>query len=301
VPQTAGVAQGEIPGSPDPSIFGVPSSAAGTDGNCRTVITRAQFERLANALNPQMSHETKMQIATRYPEMLLSVQRIKELGLDKDPSFETRLGFGYVQVLHIALTQYLQNKARDVSDADVEKYYKEHPEAFEQVDLLRILVPTAKGRASKPAPATPSGGSATAAEPAMKIEAERIRREAAAGGDFEKLQEKGFKAAGDPSDPPNVELGKITRAEIPVAYHKVIFALRPGQISEPLPSPEGWFIFKVRSKSVIPLNNAKGVIQKIRTKESMDALKGSIHPQLNEAYFKSPTADETKSGEGESR
>lgn len=300
--QTDGAGQSNIvPGSPDPSVFGLPTATTGTDDNCRTVITRAQFEKLINALSPQMSHDLKMQVATFYPQMLLSAQRIKELGLEKDPSFETKLGFGYVQVLHKAFTQYVQDKARDISDADVEKYYKEHPEAFEQVDLLRILVPTPKGRTSKPTSAVRSTKGSTADASTMKLEAQRIRRQAVAGGNFETLQDQAFKAAGDSSAPPNAEPGKLTRAEIPAAFHKAIFELRPGQVSEPLPGPEGLFIFKVRAKSVIPLSDAKGVIQKIRTKEAMDGLKNSIHPQLNDAYFKSPAADTPNSGEGASR
>jgi hypothetical protein len=295
-PQTAGAAQPDVITSfPDPSSFGLPASAGASDGKCVTVITRAQFEKLTNALSPTMSRELKLQVATFYPQMLLSAEQIEELGLEKDPSFETRVGFGYVQVLHKAFTQYVQDKARDISDAEVEKYYKDHPEAFEQVDLLRILVPTSKRHTSEPAHGT------TPTEPAMKIEAERIHNEAVAGGDFEKLEEKGYKAAGDPSDPPEVELGKVTRAEIPVAVQSVVFGLRPGQVSKPVAGAEGWFIFKVRSKSVIPLSNARGVIQKIRTREAMDALKNSIHAQLNEAYFNKPGADAAKPEEGTSR
>ena len=295
-PQSAGAAQPDVIASfPDPSAFGLPASAGASNGKCMTVITRAQFEKLTNALSPTMSRDLKLQVATFYPQMLLSAERIEELGLEKDPSFETKVGFGYIQVLHKAFTQYVQDKARDISDAEVEKYYKDHPEAFEQVDLLRILVPTSKRHTSEPA------HGATPSEPAMKVEAERIRSEAVAGGDFEKLQEKGYKAAGDPSDPPEVELGKVTRAEIPVAVQSVVFGLRPGQVSKPVAGAEGWFIFKVRSKSVIPLSNARGVIQKIRTREAMDALKNSIHAQLNETYFNKPSADAAKPDEGTSR
>jgi PPIC-type PPIASE domain len=284
-----------IPSFPDASAFGLPASAPASNDKCVTVITRAQFEKLANALSPKMSPNLKLQVATFYPQMLLSAQRIEELGLDKDQSFETKVGFGYAQVLHKAFTQYVQDQARDISDADVEKYYKDHPEAFEQVDLLRILIPTSKRDTSEPT------HGATSAEPDMRLEAERIRREAVAGGDFQKLQEKAFKAAGDPSDPPDVEVGRVTRAEIPVAVQTVVFGLQPGQVSKPVQGSEGRFIFKVRSKSIIPLSNAKGVIQKIRTTEAIDALKNSIHAQLNESYFSKTGADAAKPDGGTSR
>jgi len=292
--QTAGAAQPDVPPIPGPSAFDLPTAAAGSDGKCVTVITRAQFEKLTNALKPQMSPALKKQVATYYPQMLFSAQRIEELGLDKDPSFETKLGFGYLQVLHKSFTQYVQDNARNLSDADVEKYYKEHPETFEQVDLLRLLIPDAKRKASD---ATSDTGPVA---PTVKLVAQRIYREAVAGGNFETLQARAYKAVGDASDPPDVALGKVTRAEIPVAVHSVVFALRPGEVSKPTLGAEGLFIFKVRSKSVIPLSNAKGVIQKIRTKEAMDGLKNSIHPQLNEAYFTKP-ADDAKSGKGASK
>jgi hypothetical protein len=292
--QTATPAQPDVPPIPGPSAFDLPTAAAGSDGRCVTVITRAQFEKLTSALKPQMSPALKKQLATYYPQMLFSAQRIEELGLDKDPSFETKLGFGYLQVLHKSFTQYVQDNARNLSDADVEKYYKEHPETFEQVDLLRLLIPDAKRKASA---ATSDAGPVA---PTVKLVAQRIYREALAGGKFETLQARAFKAVGDASDPPEVALGKVTRAEIPAEVRSMVFALRPGDVSKPTLGVEGLFIFKVRSKSVIPLSNAKGVIQRIRIKEAMDGLKNSIHSQLNEAYFGKP-ADSAKAGKAASK
>ncbi len=49
-----------------------------------------------------------------------------------------------MQVLSNQLQRKLQDEAADISDADIEKYYKDNPDAFEQYNLDRIFVPRTK-------------------------------------------------------------------------------------------------------------------------------------------------------------
>lgn len=88
--------------------------AATASAGCKTVITRAQFERLASALNPDMPAATKRQLAEAYPRLLLFAQKARDRGVDKDPHFQEMLKFATLQLLAQNLTRDLQKKAGEI-------------------------------------------------------------------------------------------------------------------------------------------------------------------------------------------
>ena len=265
----------------------------GSQAGCKTVITRAQFEKLADALNPQMPLPTKRQLAEAYPRLLLFAQKARAMGLDKEPQFQEMMRFATLQLLAQNLTRSLQKKAGNISDAQITKYYQDNPTRFQQVELLRIFIPKSKQHAPEAGAAAPPKVDAAADEAAMKIVAEKIYSDAAGGGDFQKLQQQAFEAAGIKSQSPNVTLGKLTREGLPTNHQKV-FELQAGQVSELLDDPGGYYIYKVVSKQMVPQEQAKGeirnLLQQQTFRQQMEAMIGSVKPDLNQAYFASPGA-----------
>jgi hypothetical protein len=266
-----------------------PASQAG----CKTVITRAQFEKLADALNPQMPLPTKRQLAEAYPRLLLFAQKARAMGLDKEPQFQEMMRFATLQLLAQNLTRSMQKKAGNISDAQVTKYYQDNSTRFQQVELLRIFIPKSKQHAPEAGATAPPKVDTAADEAAMKTVAEKIHTDADAGGDFQKLQQQAFEAAGIKSQSPNVTLGKLTREGLPTNHQKV-FELQDGKVSELLDDPGGYYIYKVVSKQMVPLERAKGEIrnqlQQQTFRQQMEAMIGSVKPDLNQAYFASPGA-----------
>ena len=55
---------------------------------CKTAITRAQFEKLADALQPGMSPAIRRQLATAYSRVLKMSTAAEKRGLDKKPTFD---------------------------------------------------------------------------------------------------------------------------------------------------------------------------------------------------------------------
>jgi hypothetical protein len=261
-----------------------PAAAAG----CKTVITRAQFEKLADALNPQMPLPTKRQLAEAYPRLLLFAQKARAMGLDKDPQFQEMMRFATLQLLAQNLTRDLQKKAGNISDAEIAKYYQDNPSRFQQVELLRVFIPKSKQHAPEAGASAPPKVDNAGDEAAMKIVAQKIHSEAAAGGDFQKLQQEAFEAAGIKSQSPNVNLGKLTREGLPTNHQKV-FELKAGQASELLDDPGGYYVYKVVSKQMVPLDKARGEIrnflQQQAFRKQMEGMIGSVKPELNQAYF----------------
>jgi hypothetical protein len=295
VPPTAAVItiQGLCPSPAATGKTGAAKTAAkpASQAGCKTVITRAQFEKLADALNPQMPLPTKKQLAEAYPRLLLFAQKARAMGLDKEPQFQEMMRFATLQLLAQNLTRSIQKKAGNVSDAQVTKYYQDNPTRFQQVELLRIFIPKSKQHAPEAGATAQPKVDTAADEAAMKTVAEKIHTDAAGGGDFQKLQQQAFEAAGIKSQSPNVNLGKLTREGLPTNHQKV-FELQAGQVSELLDDPGGYYIYKVVSKQMVPLEQAKGeirnLLQQQTFRQQMEAMIGSVKPELNQAYFAGP-------------
>jgi parvulin-like peptidyl-prolyl isomerase len=118
--------------------------------------------------------------------------------------------------------------------------------------------------------------------------AESLRPRAAAGEDFAKLQKEAFAAAGMKMDSPTVNLPSVRRNGLPPAQSAVL-DLKPGEVSQVINDAGGHYIYKVNSKSEIPLDQVKNEIhsklQNDRMREMMEKLSNPSQVETNEAYF----------------
>jgi len=109
-----------------------------------------------------------------------------------------------------------------------------------------------------------------------------------AGEDFTKLQKEAFEAAGTKVENPTVNLPKVRRTGLPPA-HVAVFDLKAGEVSQVINDNGGHYIYKVVSKEVLPLDQAKEEIRNKlrgeRLKEMMDKYTNSFQATPNEAYF----------------
>jgi len=112
--------------------------------DCKTVITKAEFERTASALSPTLTPQLKRQLAGLLPRVIAMSVEAKKQGLDKSPRYLETLRLAKMQILSNELQRTLQEKAAKVPDADIEAYYKKNPEAYEQFNIDRIFIPRFK-------------------------------------------------------------------------------------------------------------------------------------------------------------
>jgi hypothetical protein len=265
--------------------------------DCKTVITRSQFEAMVDALRPNMPRQVRRQFATSYASALVMSKRAEEIGLDKGPEFDERMRLQRIQVLSQELNKALQDKASQISDQQLQDYYRANPDKFVQVDLDRIFVPKIKRPAGEAAAKdddvkTPgAAGEQKSTEDsgqAMKDEADKLRARAAAGADFAKLQAEAFEAAGIKSNAPNVSLGKMRQAALPTS-HASVMQLKAGQVSPVIADQSGYFIYKVKSVDTLPFEQVKeeikGTLRSQHLQEEMHSLQESATSNLNEAYF----------------
>jgi hypothetical protein len=263
------------------TIEGFCSTHGGPGDSCRTVVTREQFEKLTEALQPGMPPDLRLKVANAYAQMVRMAAVAEQRGLDKTPAFEQAMGYARLQLLSQDLGRALHADAAHVSNSEIESYYQKNRASFEQATLARIFVPRAK-RAAAPG-TTEEDMSAVAAD---------LRARAAGGADPDKLQSEAYSAAGIPGTAPNTRVANVRRATLPPS-HEAAFDLQPGGVSEVLSDPEGGhFIYKMLSRSTLSLVEATPEIHQqlaqLRYREAMQPFSGDV--VLNDSYFATPGA-----------
>jgi hypothetical protein len=283
-----------LPGS-SPDAAGAQPAAGASDASaplvtpnpkCETTVTRQQFENLMKGINPNSDPRMGRGFAKNYPETLIFARKAIETGLDKDPEFQSLLEFRYQQALYSIFKTYVKQKASKMSDADVEKFYNANRQRYEQFGLLRIHVPNVREHHPAPGSTVQPKADIAADEAAMKALAIRIRAEAVAGGDFEKLQAKAYKLAGVTDGAPDTDLGdKWTRDTFPAEYQAQVFSLKPGEVTQPIHNGSGWHIIKLVSRKTIPLSEARNFTLQLVVGDEANSTRRATKTDLNDQYF----------------
>jgi parvulin-like peptidyl-prolyl isomerase len=308
--------KGVCPSAPGAATATAKTSSARAEGktaataktslaDCKTVITKAEFERLANGLAPTVTPQLKRQLASVYPRLLAMSQAAQKKGLENSPRFKETLKFARMQILTNELQRDIQEEAAKVPEQDIADYYKKNPEAYEQYNLDRLFVPRLKqseaeakeNDSEKDEKLTPEQQKAkeeqdkakeAQGEQEMTKLAESLRARAAAGEDFMKLQKEAFEAAGMKIDAPTINLPNIRRTGLPPA-HAAVFDLKPGEVSQVISDTGGHYIYKLNSKEPVPLDKVKdeikAALQNQRTRDAMDKYQNSFQVETNEMYF----------------
>lgn len=256
---------------------------AGTPGGkafaktCKTVITSGEIDRLIESLNPQMTPTVKQNLGRSLAEWTAYAAKARELGLDKTPDFAELLRFARTQLLAQTLARNYQKKAETITPAEVQSYYDAHKTDFEEFNFLRVIVPRETPAKDKPVD-----------EAAETQFAQQIRDRLAKGEDAKALQTEAFKHASQPAQEPPVEINGRKRGSLPPSQAS-IFDLKAGEVSQVLPDPSAFFIYKVVSRTVAPLDKASAEVKKAIAKERLDNVVKELNSQfeikLSDSYF----------------
>ncbi len=293
---TAAAAETNVgPDDPVITVNDFCSNSAPPGDACKTVVTRAQFEKLTSALQPGMSLSLRLNVANAYARNLRMSAAAEKRGLDKTPEFEEEMRFARMQLLAQDLSRALQAEANNVTNADLEEYYKKNQSSCEQATLARIFVPRAKQ--TEPAPeeaktstTEPTEAQGKADEEAMTRVAADLRGRAVKGEDLDKLQIEAYTVAGFPQTTPTTKMEKVRRATLP-PQHETVMDLKPGEVSEVFSDPGGaHFIYKMVSKQTLTMDEAKTEIRTTistqRYRDSMKGFQGNV--VFSDAYFNPP-------------
>ena len=142
-------------------------------------------------------------------------------------------------------------KSVNVTEAEIEDFYKENPDKFNRPEMLRVRQILA---------AVPQD--ATAGErAAARARIEGVLKQARAGKDFAQLA---LDNSDDPTRQWGGEMDPFRRGQTPKAFEDAAFALKPGKISGVVQTPAGFHIIKLEERipaASIPLDKARDRIR----------------------------------------
>jgi parvulin-like peptidyl-prolyl isomerase len=242
--------------------------------SCSTKISRAEFEQVISVVNPNLAKEQRREVATLYVRLLSAANEGKKLGLDKDPVFQEQRRLADLQMLAQAAEKKMFESNKPTQQ-DVESFYTENTDKFEELSLRRIMIPKSTDKDAKP-------------EQTKQL-ADKIHERAVAGEDPDKLEADAFLATKAPGAPPSTSLGWKRHGAMDPRHEPQIVALKSGQVSEVLEDGQGYYIYKVDSKRMVPLTTVakdiENALQGQRTKQAVQQILDRTKPQLNDAYF----------------
>lgn len=247
--------------------------------DCLADVTRAQFEKLANALQPDMPAESKRAVAANYGKLLVFSDAARALHLENDPNVQIILKFVTEQVLAEGVKRHYAEEFAHPSDQQIQAYYDQNSSKYLEDTLQRVIVPRNTGTADKP--------KTTEAEEIAA--AEKIRQRWIAGEDPAKLQQAAFAAAGvTGAGTPEVSLGARRPGSLPV-NQETVFQLKAGEVSQVYLDTAAFYIYKVVSKRQIPLGEVQDAISKTlqqqHLQEKLEEIGKSATVVLNDEYF----------------
>ena len=288
-PKPAGIA----PEAPVITISGLcdnPPADKAKASNCKTVITRAQFEKIVDAVQPGMPMRARDEFAMQYANFLVMTKKAEQMGLDKGQRYEEQMKVARIQILTKELIKTLQEKTSQISEKDIQEYYQKNITRFETAEMDRIYVPKAS---AAPAASDPKLSDADRQqrsrelEQRMKEEADSLSARAASGEDFTKLQAEAYQVAGIQTPAPSTSI-KISRVSLPASQASAM-DLKPGGVSSALTDPNGYIIYKLKTKNTLPLDQARGQItatlRSQRMQEALDGVQDSVTSTFDEGYF----------------
>lgn len=268
----------------DETVITVPGVCpAGTPAeNCSTKITRGDFERLIAAMNPNIPAEARRSIGNSYGQLIYMASQAQKMGVDKDANVQIQMR---VQAMSL-LAQGLQKKVIENSKPtpqEIESYHAENSGKYEELNLRRIVILKSATSELKPEQ--------------LKALADDLRERAAGGEDPDKLQVEAYKTAKSAGTPPSTSLGWKKRGLMDPRHEPQIVALKAGEVSQVLEDGQAYYIYKVDSKRLVPIEGVQKDIEKTLTEErarkTLQQLSENAKPKLNDAYF-GPAPDAAK-------
>jgi peptidyl-prolyl cis-trans isomerase C len=242
------------PALPPPAV--PPDRVVITVGDVK--ITAAQFDSIIGLLPPASQGQARSlngrkQFGDAVVRILALSQEGRQRKLDQTNAFKIQSMFAEDNLLAGATAAEVTKDVK-VDDAAVQKYYHDHQAEFEQVHARHILIRFT----GSPAPLPPGRKEMTDAEALAK--AQEIRKKLDAGGDFVALaKEESYDTsnAGNGGD-----LGTFHHGMMAPPFEQASFAMKPGDISDPVKTQFGYHIIKVESKESKTFEEAKPDIEK---------------------------------------
>jgi peptidyl-prolyl cis-trans isomerase C len=194
-------------------------------------ITRDMLDHIISTIPeesrvPFLTPDGRKKILDEVVSFMLFAEAARKTGIDKEPAVKTRIQYQDDQYLAREYFQRLLAKAPQVSEEELQAYYKDHIMEFTPPDEIKarhILLKT-------------------------EVEANKVLDEVKAGKDFAELAKKfsidpAAAGGGKLESPDGREW--LPRGSFEKSFEVVVFKIPKGQIGGPVKTQFGWHILKV--------------------------------------------------------
>jgi peptidyl-prolyl cis-trans isomerase C len=287
-PQPVQISPGTPAVKPPPQPSPTPTATIAPDSVVVEVdgqkLTAAELDKLIAGMPPQLQQTARSQpqILSQFFFYKKLAEEAEKAGLEKQSPYKEALELNRVQVLAQAELTTHQNTIT-VSSEDQEKYYKEHPDKYKEAKVRAILI--AFNPSGKPAP----DGKKAVTEAEAKAKIEDLRKQIVAGADFGKLARENSDDSVSAAKDGDFGVLKPT-SPYPEPVKTAVFALKTGELSQPIRQPSGFYLLRLDALDVQPYNEVFSQIATDLRQERFNDWVKTLQTQYkvkvdNPAYF----------------
>jgi hypothetical protein len=254
---------------------------AGSSPDCKTIVTREQFERLLAAIataGQTVQLSGRQQFAQSYAELLAYAEAARSSGTEGSPEFRDLMDLIRIQTLAEIHRRNLQARVHAPSQPEIDDYYRQNPGDFTNIKLRRVLIP----RRNIAAP-----NQEEYEKQALQVVTD-LRERAAKGEDFDILQKEAFTSLGLTS-PPSTLMGNRRKSNLLPEEREEVLGLSVGGVSKVEKEAFSFVVYKVEEKSLLAENQVKDEISREISRQRLDkAIKevtSGVHSEFNQQYF----------------
>jgi parvulin-like peptidyl-prolyl isomerase len=247
-------------------------------------VTAEQFDHIIALLPPQSQASARGAGRKQFGDAVLRILALSEEArrrkLDQTATFQLQSMFAVDNLLAGAAGEQIGKEVK-LEDADLQKYYNEHLGDFETVHARHILIRVT----GSPSPLPPGKKELTDAE--ALAQAQEIRKKLEGGADFAALaKEESYDTS---SGANGGDLGAVRHGMMVGPFEQATFALKVGELSQPVKTQFGYHIIKVDSKETKTFAEVKPDLERRMrpemTQKAVEELVKKSNPVMDPEFF----------------
>jgi parvulin-like peptidyl-prolyl isomerase len=241
---------------PAPALPELPDETVIATFDDGTTFTMADFRKIYAILPPQ-NQQMAMRDRRTFLQQWAFMRKLSLMAdkqkLDQESPTKEALAYYHMMIMSQAKINDALN-AITIEPGEVVKYYDVNKEKYKQVRVKAIYV------AFSSAAAASDGGKKALTEEAAKAKASKLLADLRGGADF-------LKAVKEHSDDETSRTKDGDFAtlrpndNLPDVIKTTVFALKAGEVSEPVRQPNGFYLFRAEEVSYRPLSQVREEIQ----------------------------------------
>ncbi len=250
-------------------------------------ITAAQLRAIMQT-NPPEAQKNLLKDGKTFLDYVAFTQKLAALAekahLDQSSPIKETLEAQRMQTMAAAEFQAAQD-AITVSGEEQKKFYQANKDRYTQAKVKLLYV----SFHNNPPPPTDPKAKKILSEPEAKAKVEKLLAQIRAGADFVKMVKENSE---DPSKAKDGDFGTpIRRAEkvLPDDVITAIYAMKPGQVSDPVRTPIGYYLFRLEELTTQPYEEVSSdifmEIRQGRFSEFMNSTRKGVDVKIEKPEF----------------